>query len=757
MTDFWRLHDVDASLKEKLKCLVFIPVISRTYCDPKSFAWEYEFKKFIEQASQDQFGLKISLPNGNVSSRVLPVRIHELEDNDIKLCESLLGGVLRGVDFVYKSAGVNRPLRANEDYLQNNLNKIYYRDQINKVANAIDGIVHSLTNRESINGSSVILIDDMKGADTTKSKKSSGIAKLVTDGKQWKRFALILIALLTIIGIISIYILYKKTDVRQSLAILPFSCQSNDSALIAKNDILVEIAMTKLHSVKSLTIRPKISTAQYRNTEKSINTIRKELDANYLAEGSIRKDGEKIYVWIGLNDAKNNKQVWSEEFLWDNNKISSIVSEIVKNIASACNARVSADELKHINNDPTNNSTAYLNYISANILSNNAWNFFNTEDIVTDSSGFRKAINEYDKAIRVDSVFAEAYARRAIAESWGFYTGLFDTTYMARCRTDIAKALEINKDLPDAQVALGFYYLYYEIDYQKSLVHFNRASLLDPENYQPVFYMALVYRRMGDWGKSQSLISRVIRQNPQVPLFLTNIGLSYAYLHKFDSALIYHQNAIDVLPSWAAPYENKIETILLKDGNTSKARKALDLATRNTGKRLSYLRIRLDIYDGDLRKALHEADQSNPEEYRIKAERFLLYARIYTIQKNRKAAEIYYDSALVSLYSSKEYKTNAMLHGLTAIANAGKGNREKAIEEAKASVDLAVKNRMDESDMKLNQAEVYTMIGDYDNAIINIEYLLENPSCFSVFTLRLDPVWMPILNLEEVKTLIEKH
>ena len=35
-------HDVDASLKEKLKCLVFIPIISRTYCDPKSFAWEHE-------------------------------------------------------------------------------------------------------------------------------------------------------------------------------------------------------------------------------------------------------------------------------------------------------------------------------------------------------------------------------------------------------------------------------------------------------------------------------------------------------------------------------------------------------------------------------------------------------------------------------------------------------------------------------------------------------------------------------------------
>ena len=84
-------HDVDESLKEKLKCLVFIPIISRTYCDPKSFAWEHEFKAFVEQASKDQFGLKVKLPNGNVASRVLPVRIHDLDNADIKVCESVLG------------------------------------------------------------------------------------------------------------------------------------------------------------------------------------------------------------------------------------------------------------------------------------------------------------------------------------------------------------------------------------------------------------------------------------------------------------------------------------------------------------------------------------------------------------------------------------------------------------------------------------------------------------------------------------------
>jgi TolB-like protein len=750
-------HDVDASLKEKLKCLVFIPVISRTYCDPKAFAWEYEFKKFIELGSQDQFGLKVNLPNGNVTNRVLPVRIHELEENDIKLCESLLGGFLRGVDFIYKSAGVNRPLRANEDYLQNNLNKICYRDQINKVANTVDGIIHSLKSRETGQEAIINPTEEIITSLKTEAKITGSFFRLKPGKKIIKRLLLILITIPVIAGIFLLYNLLNKAETRKTLAILPFRCQSNDSVLISKNDILTEIAMTKFHNVKSLTLRPRISTSQYRNSDKPLSKIREELDANYLVEGSLRREGEKISVWVGLNDAKNNKQLWSDEFIWENDKISSIVSEIVRKIVSACNARFSPEELKRIDSDPTSNSMAYLNYISANVLSNNTWDFFTTENIITDSSGFRKAISAYDKAIQFDPLFAEAYARRAIAESWGYYTGQFDTTCFTRCRSDISRALEIDKDLPDAQIALGFYYLYCDIDYQKSLVHFNRASILDPDNYQPYFYMAIVYRRTGDWGKSQSLISRVIQQNPQVPLFLTNIGLSYAYLHKFDSALIYHQNAIDILPAWSAPYVNKIETILLKDGNISKAGKVLEVAARKTGKRLSHIRIRLDIYDGKLGEALHETDLSHPGEFNTTTEKYLIYAEINGLLKKNKDAEIYFDSALVSLNEVNNYNLNALSHGLLAIAHAGAGNKEKAIEESKLAVDLAIKDRMEESDMKLNQAVVYTMIGDYDNAIINIEYLLENPSFFSTAMLQLDPVWKPLLKLEEVKSLIEKY
>ncbi len=137
-------YDVDASLKDKMKCLIFIPIISRTYCDPKSYAWDNELVAFVERASHDQFGFKLKLPNGNTANRVLPVRIHDLDITDSRLFESLVGGVMRSIDFVYKETGVNRQLRSKDDDIIKSTEQILYRDQINKVALAIREIIECM-------------------------------------------------------------------------------------------------------------------------------------------------------------------------------------------------------------------------------------------------------------------------------------------------------------------------------------------------------------------------------------------------------------------------------------------------------------------------------------------------------------------------------------------------------------------------------------------------------------------------------------
>lgn len=137
-------HSVIRSLKDKLKSLIFIPIISRTYCDIKSFAWQQEFCVFNKLAKEDKFGRDIKLASGNVASRILPVKIHDIDPEDDILLEIELGEVIRGIDFIYRSAGVNRPLRSAEENPRENLYHIIYRDQINKVSLAIKEIIESM-------------------------------------------------------------------------------------------------------------------------------------------------------------------------------------------------------------------------------------------------------------------------------------------------------------------------------------------------------------------------------------------------------------------------------------------------------------------------------------------------------------------------------------------------------------------------------------------------------------------------------------
>ena len=232
-------HDVDASLKDKLKCLIFIPIISRTYCDPKSFAWEHEFRAFVELALRDQFGLKVILPNGNVASRVLPVQIHDLDDTDIKGCETVLGGVLRGVEFIYKEPGVDRPLTT-KDNEEKNLNKTSYRNQINKVALAIREIITSISqdSREKV-----------------EIKKEVFNPASVKQPNRNTRFIVvsILALVLALVGFFLIPKMFKSSEqVEKSIAVLPFRNLSNDSTQLYFCDGFTEEILNNLQKFKVL-------------------------------------------------------------------------------------------------------------------------------------------------------------------------------------------------------------------------------------------------------------------------------------------------------------------------------------------------------------------------------------------------------------------------------------------------------------------------------------------------------------------------
>jgi tetratricopeptide (TPR) repeat protein len=197
-------------------------------------------------------------------------------------------------------------------------------------------------------------------------------------------------------------------------------------------------------------------------------------------------------------------------------------------------------------------------------------------------------------------------------------------------------------------------------------------------------------------------------------------------------------------------------SILLRDGLTNKAWPVMNAITDNSSQTAGEYKIKLLTMDRDYQKALLEVEKllSGP------SDKFLYKAAIHTSLNNSAAAQMHYDSAIVSL--NKELSINSdhpQIHMNLASAFAGKGNSKKAIEEGNKAIELATAagNNMIINDMKLIYLEVLIDVGEYEEAVELADYLLENPSLLSLRLLEHDPVFDPLRKRQDFKDIIKEH
>ena len=535
-------HDVDASLKDKLKCLIFIPIISRTYCDPKSFAWEHEFKAYVEQASQDQFGLKVKLPNSNVTSRVLPVRIYDLDTNDIKLCESLLGGVLRSVDFIYKSAGVNRPLRVNEDHPSDNLNKTYYRDQINKVANSIKEIITAIG--QHIPHKEEVPKEVFKPIAVP---KKNNLIKII--------IAFIVVIALIVLGYFLIPTLSKpKEQLEKSIAVLPFKSLSDDPSQQYLADGTMDAILLHLQKFKDLRVPSRTSVEQYRGTKKTAHSIGQELGVSYLLEGSFQKSGDNVRLIVQLIKASSKEShAWANEYDRTWKDIFSVQSEVAQTIAGELHTIITPAEKELIKKVPTTNLAAYDLYLKANGYQKD---YQKTQNI----SSYQNAVSFYKAALEVDTSFAKAYTGLANA----FYNRYYNATYFKQnfldtCLVLANKAISLDNKLDEAYYLKGEYYQKANGQIEKALDNYDKALRINP-NYSNAYlakgfilqYIKHDYvKGIDNYNKALNLIS-----GDERPYLLRVVGSLYLDCGFIEKVKYYDQEAFALDSNKAQNFRN---------------------------------------------------------------------------------------------------------------------------------------------------------------------------------------------------------
>jgi TolB-like protein/TPR repeat protein len=739
-------HDVNASLKGKLKCLIFIPIISQTYCDPQSFAWQYEFCAFNKLAKEDQFGRDIKLAGGNVASRILPIKIHDLDQEDKILLENELGGVIRGIEFIYKEPGVNRPLKP-EDGEKKNLNSTIYRNQINKVANAVKEIITAIRKH---NQPGVEVPKEPVKANTEKQKSQ----------KQKIIIGSLLVLVLIAFGYFFVPKLSKKTDsVEKTIAVLPFLNLSNDTVQLPFSDGFMEDIINNLQKVKSFTVRPRTSSYQYRDTKKSTSIIGRELSVNYLVWGSVGREGNNLKIRVTLTDAKADKQVWSKDYISEMNQLFSLQSEIAKVIASELKAELTPEEIKKIEKRPSENLEAYNYYLQGNYY---YWKSSGMGELST-------SIELYQKAIRLDPGFALAFtgiAKCFLDQYWNYQD--HSEEILHKSKEAIDKAFAIEPGLSDAHLALGIYYYHGYMNYPEALKEFEQVLEDQPKNPEVIYWSAAVHRRAGNWEMAKSEFEKAVELNPGRSDIAGDAGETFDLIRNYSKAEEYYNMSLMLQPDWVITSRRLSQMYLRWEGDMRKAREILGNAARNNKSFLSdsliiETNVLIDIYEGKYEDALKEIslfkfDVIQTEFYF--RPKYLYNASIYGLMNKPELEHAYYDSARIFLEKRIiDFPDDQRLYSSLGIAYAGLGLDYRAISRGEKAVKLLPVSKEAWKGVYLVEdlALIYVMVGKYDDAIKQIKDLLSIPGFLSTKILELDPRWAPLRNKPEFKKMMESY
>jgi tetratricopeptide (TPR) repeat protein len=515
------IHNVDKSLETKLKSLIFMPVISQTYCDPNSFAWQNEFVAFNKIASGDQLGRDVRLASGNVCSRIIPVKIHDLDAADTELIENEIGCRLRAIEFIFSSAGVNRALKP-DDNPDKNLNKTYYRDQINKVANAIKDIIYGVHPDPKKRAAKSYQTGTGPGPGDFKPGQvleKPAIAK----HHPVKKLVIGLAGIVVLLTIaFAVNKLYKKSKsgipdtelIRKAIAVLPASNLTGNPELQFIADGIQSDISGKLNSISSLIVRPDQSTLQFRNSEEPIQQIAKKLSVNNLIQSTVKGSKENLQVEVRLIEAfPEEKNIWSSIFIYDLNRIGEIYRDIISKIVEATQIRLTAQESKNMD-IVQRHDTALLRVCK---LGNYYMNQMTPE-------GFEKGLKYLNEAMAIDPLDPLPYLGLARGYSESSHGAGIGVDAPNRARDYALKVIELDSTQADAYAILGHWYLYHGWNFDQSEKYFKHAISLNPNN-------AFAHCHLG-WLYCSSLIP----------------DTRYSRIYKIDDAFAEMKKAVEIAP-----------------------------------------------------------------------------------------------------------------------------------------------------------------------------------------------------------------
>jgi TolB-like protein/Flp pilus assembly protein TadD len=320
------------------------------------------------------------------------------------------------------------------------------------------------------------------------------------------------------------------------LAVLPFENLSGDPADDYMSAGLTEEMITELARVAPdhLSVIARTSVLKYRGGVKNVHAIARELRADYVLEGSIRRNGQRVRVTAQLIEAERQSHVWADSFDRELSDLLALEREIARAVASSVHLAVAPQRAPPPAAVPADARDAYLRgrYFASQATP------FATE----------RAIEHYTRAV----AFAPGYAlaRAELARVLIFATRTEPGVALARAREEVVRALELDPGLPEAHLVWAMVLLYRDRDLAAAGEAFERAIALDPGSAEARFAFSQYLTASGRFDAALDAARRALELDPFSPLVHHYIGRILHFAGRDREAIEHLHGTLELTPNY---------------------------------------------------------------------------------------------------------------------------------------------------------------------------------------------------------------
>jgi TolB-like protein/Tfp pilus assembly protein PilF len=547
--------------------------------------------------------------------------------------------------------------------------------------------------------------------------------------------------------------------VDKSIAVLPFQNLSDDPQNAYFADGIQDDLLTSLSRIGDLKVISRTSVMQYRDKATNLRDIGKALGVSNILEGSVRRSGNKVRVNVQLIDANSDEHIWASDYDRDVTDVFAIQSDLAQRIAEALQAKLSPGEKSQMTQKPTENAEAYLAFVQAHNLSCE----------VEEPAKLKQSEQLYARAIELDPNFALALARYSQLESWFLHDIDRTPERRERARSLAERALQLQPDLPEGHLALGFSYYYGDNNYDAALREFEIAQRDLPNESEVYLAIGAIQRRQGKWAESTANMEKAVSLNPKDTWPLQNLAFNYQMLRDFGKANQTIDRALALNPTGFALWEIKSKLAIFEKGDFSVAEKGFELlnsASLTDDQKLKTAEARANVLllERKYQEGLEAAEKLPDNE--IAAFPGHSWSKYYYIGFARKALGDETGARVAFLKAKsivedqlKRTPDNADVHIQRAKVLAYLGERESALGEVQRATEIVPegKDAFGGPEIMTGVAEVYATLGDKDRAIEILDGLLNRPSSVTAELLKVNPIWDPLRSDPRFQGLIGKY